>query len=67
MFERRGARQNHLDARATTWLGIEIDEGANKSGAKYISTVASRVRAYVVPTDEERMLAEHALMLLYAA
>lgn len=49
------------------WLGIEIDEDANKTGAQSIATAQSRVRVYVVPTDEERMLAEHALALLDAA
>jgi acetate kinase len=48
------------------WLGLEVDEDANETGAQSIATAASRVRSYVVPTDEERMLAEHALALLDA-
>jgi acetate kinase len=47
------------------WLGIELDEAANAAvnatGARLISTRASRVRVYVIPTDEERMIAHHTL------
>jgi acetate kinase len=50
------------------WLGIELDEAANASvdaaGARLISTGASRVRVYVIPTDEERMIAHHTLEIL---
>jgi acetate kinase len=50
------------------WLGIELDEAANGAanaeGARLISTGASRVRAYVIPTDEERMIAHHTLEIL---
>lgn len=49
------------------WLGIEIDEDANEARAQCISRLTSRVRVYVVPTDEERILAEHALILLHPA
>lgn len=49
------------------WLGIQIDEAANEAAAQCITRPASPVRVYVVPTDEERMLAEHALTLLRAA
>jgi acetate kinase len=47
------------------WLGIELDEAANAAvnaaGARLISTRASRVGVYVIPTDEERMIAHHTL------
>ena len=50
------------------WLGIELDEAANAAvnaaGARLISTGASRVRVYVIPTDEERMIAHHTLEIL---
>lgn len=49
------------------WLGIDLDQAANSAGALCITRPASRVRVYVVPTDEERMLAEHASMLLRQA
>ena len=46
------------------WLGLELDEAANQAGAEEISRPHSSVRALVMPTDEERMLAEHARELL---
>jgi acetate kinase len=41
------------------WLGVILDERANGAGQVRISTDASRVRIYVIPTDEERMIAGH--------
>jgi acetate kinase len=41
------------------WLGIILDEHANGAAAPRITAQASRVRVYVIPTDEERMIAEH--------
>jgi acetate kinase len=50
------------------WLGVELDDAANgavnAAGARLISTGASRVRVYVIPTDEERMIAHHTLEIL---
>jgi acetate kinase len=50
------------------WLGIELDEAANAAvnaaGGRLISTGASRARVYVIPTDEERMIAHHTLEIL---
>lgn len=43
------------------WMGIAIDHEANLRHDSLISTPASRVRVLVLKTDEERMLAEHAL------
>jgi acetate kinase len=48
------------------WLGVELDAAANTAGAQRISTRASRVSAWVVPTDEERMIALHVTELLGA-
>jgi acetate kinase len=48
------------------WLGVELDPGANARHGPLISTAASRLKAYVVPTDEERMIARHTLALLGA-
>lgn len=41
------------------WLGAELDERANHAGETCISTKTSRVALYVVPTDEELMIARH--------
>jgi acetate kinase len=46
------------------WLGIQLDEAANRNGGPRISTSASRVGVWVIPTDEERMIAEHTLALV---
>jgi len=45
------------------WLGFEIDHAANESGATCISTPASRIALYVIPTDEELVIAHHTLTM----
>ena len=45
--------------RDAAWLGLELDEAANAAGEPRISSAASRVSAWVVPTDEELMIARH--------
>ena len=45
------------------WIGIDLDEGANAQGGPCISAKGSRVSAWVIPTDEERMIARHTLDL----
>jgi acetate kinase len=49
------------------WLGAELDPVANAAGAMLISTPASRVALYVLPTDEELMIARHTLALVTAS
>jgi acetate kinase len=49
---------------ASSWLGIEIDRHANISGERKISTEESKVDVYVIPTDEELMIARHTLKLV---
>jgi acetate kinase len=51
---------------AAEWLGIELDAAANARGGPRISTIASRTAAWVVPTDEELMIARHTRRLLVA-
>jgi acetate kinase len=41
------------------WLGLELDAKANIDGPGMISAPASRVKAWVIPTDEEAMIARH--------
>jgi acetate kinase len=45
--------------RAAQWLGLEFDEKANAGGGPRVSREGSRVRAWVIPTDEELMIALH--------
>jgi acetate kinase len=48
------------------WLGGALDPVANAAGATLISSSGSRVALYVIPTDEELMIARHTLALLTA-
>ncbi len=53
--------------RDAAWLGVQIDETTNASNGPRISTSGSRVSAWVIPTDEERMIARHTLDLIRGA
>jgi acetate kinase len=48
------------------WLGTVLDPQANAAHALRISTPHSRVALYVIPTDEELMIAHHTLATLSA-
>jgi acetate kinase len=50
--------------RACAWLGLELDEAANRENRERISTSGSRVAGYVIKTDENLMIARHARALL---
>ncbi len=49
---------------ASAWLGLELDAEANARNATRISTTTSRVSAWVVPTNEELMIARHMAVML---
>jgi len=51
-------------AKASRWLGIELDSRANAEGGPRISRPGSAASAWVIPTDEERMIARHTGALL---
>lgn len=53
-----------LVCRHAAWLGLEFDAEANARHGPRISTKSSRVAAWVVPTDEERMIVRHMRRLL---
>lgn len=46
------------------WLGVRLDKEANAGGRARISTADSAVSVWVIPTDEERMIAIHTLRTL---
>jgi acetate kinase len=46
------------------WLGATLDPAANKANSLLISGPGSRFPIYVVPTDEELMIAQHTLALI---
>jgi acetate kinase len=47
------------------WLGVSLDPIENARHASRISQADSRIPVYIVPTDEELMIAQHTLSLLW--
>ncbi len=45
------------------WLGLHLDQTANMTGRLRISTEDSQVAAFVIPTDEELVIAKHTIEL----
>jgi acetate kinase len=41
------------------WLGVELDVAANAAGGPRITRPASRIQAFVIPTNEDLMIARH--------
>jgi len=59
-----GIGENSAEIRArvcrdAAWLGVELDDSANQAGGPRISRGHSRVAAWVIPTNEELMIARH--------
>jgi acetate kinase len=52
---------------ALGWMGMQVDAAANQVDAATISNPGSRVRVVVEPTNEEWVMASHALNLVRAA
>ena len=48
------------------WLGVELDRVANQTCGPRITTAESRVTAWVIPTNEELMIARHTKRLIAA-
>jgi len=46
------------------WLGLTLDQRANSTGGTRISAPTSSVSAWVIPTDEELMIARHTRRVL---
>ena len=51
-------------AEHAAWLGLELDAAANAAHGPRISAAGSRVAAWVIPTDEEQVIARHTLALV---
>jgi len=47
------------------WLGVKLDESANRAGAEDITAADSEVAIRVIPTDEEYMIARESLAVLW--
>jgi acetate kinase len=58
------AELRHRIGEASAWLGVEIDSEANAGRGPRISRAGSRPSAWVVPTNEELMIARHTGRLL---
>jgi acetate kinase len=50
--------------RDASWLGVDLDAGMNAKGAECISRGGSSVTVWVIPTNEERMIARHTRRVL---
>jgi acetate kinase len=64
-----GVGENAAEIRArvctdAAWLGLQLDDDANRRGNPCISAVGSRAAAWIVPTDEELTIARHTEGLL---
>ncbi|OOV05822.1 acetate kinase [Rhodoferax fermentans] len=57
----------NMIAQRLAWLGVKLDADANSSRQFNISATDARVPTFVVPTNEEMMIAKHAMNLLAAA
>ncbi|MFT3731054.1 MAG: acetate/propionate family kinase [Hyphomicrobium sp.] len=51
-------------ANRLSWFGLELCENANAKNEIRISREGSRVSCFVIPTDEELMIARHTLRIL---
>jgi acetate kinase len=51
-------------AETLTWLGVRMDPEANADGKTLLSPPGSRPQLFVIPTDEELMIARHAMEIL---
>jgi acetate kinase len=49
---------------AAGWLGLRLDEPANRAGGPRITTADSPVSAWVIPTDEEMTIARHTVEIV---
>ena len=49
-----------------TWMGIQLDAAANDSGDTRISAAGSKVSVFVLPTDEDLMIAKHSAATLFS-
>ena len=64
--ERSAPIRERIAARLA-WLGAELDAAANAAGKTSISRAGSRLPLYVIPTNEELMIARHTVAALSAA
>ena len=66
-----GIGENAAEIRARVcrdaqWIGLVLDEAANAAGGPCISRPTAKVSAWVIPTDENLMIARHTRPLIDA-
>lgn len=64
-----GENASHIRERIVAqlhWLGVRIDANANLSHGPRISAIDSAISVWVIPTDEEKIIAQQALAAAYA-
>ncbi len=54
-------------AEGLAWAGLALDPEANARGRGLISAASSRLKAWIIPTDEEAMIARHTADVLAGA
>ncbi len=62
-----GENQPEIRARVASrlqWLGVELDASRNEARSHVVSTTSSRVKVFVIPTNEEQVIADEALSVL---
>ena len=52
--------------RKLAWFGFALDETANEADGPLITAAGSAKAAYVIPTDEELMIARHTMEVVVA-
>ena len=62
----RGPEERRMICEKLEWMGVELDKEANKVRAeeKEISTPSSKVKVWIVPTEEELMIARETVNLI---
>ena len=62
--EHSAGLRSRLTALLGGWLPLELDEAANENAELCISAIESKVKCWVLPTNEEAMMVAHAWRLL---
>ena len=50
--------------RHLSWMGLSLNEAANKTNATVLNAKDSAIAAFVIPTDEEQVIADEALAII---
>jgi acetate kinase len=58
------ARIRHRICEDLHWIGLDLDDARNERNDTRVSTLSSRAQIFVIKTDEEAMIARHAIELL---